>query len=190
MAVLLIWFGGVLLDRRTLDEKLIRMHVVANSDREEDQMIKLLVRDAVLESIQEDLNTIADTSEAKKYLEHAIPKIEKIANSVLDRAGIDMNAVVTLCRESFDTRCYETFSLPAGVYESLRIVIGEGKGHNWWCVAFPSLCIPTTEDTFVSTAVGAGFSSTLTDSLKREGREIRFFFLDKLGQLENILFEG
>ena len=85
---------------------------------------------------------------------------------------------------------YETFRLPAGVYESLRIVIGTGEGHNWWCVVFPSLCIPATSSGFADIAVGAGFDSSLTAALEGQaGYEIRFYLLDQLGRLENIFFQ-
>ncbi len=184
-----IWSVVLLTDRKTLNEDLIRLHVVANSDSSSDQEIKLRVRDAVLAGLRQDLSNIRDIQQAKTYLQYALPRIEKIAEAVLNEAGVDARAVVTLCKETFDTRYYDTFALPAGVYESLRIVIGEGRGHNWWCVAFPSLCAPDNEEEFQSAAVSSGFSQTLTDTLSGDGYEIRFFALDLLGRLENILFE-
>lgn len=187
----LVWCGSLISDRRNLREQLIRLHVVANSDSEEDQRVKLRVRDAVLESLRTDLDKLSDIDSAEAYLQENLPKIRETANRVLERAGVTGRTVVTLCEEVFDTRRYDTFSLPAGVYKSLRIVIGEGKGHNWWCVAFPALCIPDTEDAFKDTAVCAGFSETLTNTLSaEENYEVRFFLLDKLGQLENIFFTG
>ncbi len=183
------WFGALLADREKLNTQLIRLHVVANSDSREDQRIKLQVRDAVTESLQKDLAGIADISEAKAYLEENLPKLERIANSALEAAGFDGRAVVSFCREAFDTRYYDTFSLPAGVYDALRITIGEGNGHNWWCVAFPSLCLPATSSGFADTAAGAGFSDALTDTLTGEdGYELRFFLLDALGEAENYFF--
>ena len=185
------WGVTLATDRQQLNEELIRLHVVANSDSEEDQSIKLRVRDAVIQSIQSDLEKVADVEEAKAYLQESLPKIQTIANETLAAVGFDGEAVVTLCKEAFDTRYYDTFTLPAGVYESLRITIGEGAGKNWWCVAFPTLCVPATTEGFADTAVGAGFSETLSDTLTgEEGCEIRFFLLDTLGRLENIFFEG
>ena len=186
-----VWCGGLILDRNTLSEELIRLHVVANSDSAEDQQVKLLVRDAVIGSIREDLEKLTDVDAAKSYLRENLPKIRQAADSVLEQAGVDGHAAVTLCREAFDTRYYDTFAIPSGVYESLRVVIGEGKGHNWWCVSFPSLCDPTTPEEFADTAAGAGFSDQLSDTLTGEKScEVRFFLLDKLGQLENIFFAG
>lgn len=191
MIAALVWCVDILSERKMLRDSLIRLHVVANSDTEEDQNIKLQVRDAVLSSIQADLQKLSDADAAREYLQSNLPRIQKTANAVLQRVGADADAVATLGKEAFQTRCYDTFTLPAGVYESLRIVIGEGAGHNWWCVAFPTLCIPKTEDAFEDTAVAAGFSDTLSETLgEKEDHEIRFFFLDKLGQLENILFAG
>ncbi len=187
----LIWCGSVIADRKTLNEELIRLHVVANSDSEEDQAIKLRVRDAVVESLQSAMAGVGDIEEAKAYIADNLPKIQEIANQVLTKAGVDADAVVTLGKECFDTRYYDTFTLPAGVYESLRITIGEGEGHNWWCVVFPSLCLPATSEGFADVAAGAGFDDALTATLKGESEyEIRFFLLDKLGKLENMLFQG
>ena len=186
-----VWCGTLLADRQRLNEELIRFHVVANSDSEEDQAVKLQVRDAVLASLQNDLNKIADVEEAKAYLQANLPKIQSVVNQALEAAGCDREAVVTLCREAFDTRYYDTFTLPAGVYEALRIVIGDGEGHNWWCVAFPSLCLSATSEEFASKAAGAGFPDSLTGALDGEkAYEVRFFLLDALGELENFLFAG
>lgn len=188
-AAALVWCWSLLADREKLNEELIRLHVVANSDSEEDQMVKLQVRDAVLASIQQDLQQVTDIEAAKAYLQENLPKIQAAANKALTNAGFDEQAVVTLCKEAFDTRYYDTFTLPAGVYESLRIVIGEGEGHNWWCVAFPSLCLPATAAEFEDAAVGAGFSDSLSAALAGEEEyRVRFFFLDALGELENKLF--
>ena len=184
------WSIMLLQDRQTLDTQLIRLHVVAHSDSVQDQQRKLRVRDAVLEAIGEDLHRITQVDQAKAYLEENLPKIQAAANLALKQAGDEHSAAVTLCREAFATRKYDTFTLPAGVYESLRIVIGEGQGKNWWCVAFPELCIPVAGESFRDTAVGAGFSGGLADSLAEGPCEIRFYLLDLLGQVENFFYEG
>ena len=184
----LVWCGTVIADRERLNEELIRLHVVANSDTAEDQNLKLLVRDAVITSLRQALADVQDTQQAKEYLEENIPKLQELANKTLDAAGSTQRAVVTLCREGFPTRQYDTFSLPAGVYEALRITIGEGEGKNWWCVVFPSLCLPQTSQGFTDTAAGAGFPEALSGALSgEEPYQIRFYLLDKLGELEKIL---
>lgn len=190
-AVILVWCGTLIADRQQLNDALIRLHVVANSDSPEDQSVKLLVRDAVTQSLEQELKNVADVDQAKAYLQENLPKIQRIANQTLEAAGFDMEAVVTLCQESFDTRVYDTFTLPAGVYEALRITIGEGQGHNWWCVVFPSLCLPATSDGFEDAAQAAGFPDTLNRALTGEdGYQVRFYLLDAMGKLENMLFQG
>lgn len=189
LLAVLVWCGTLLADRERLNEELIRLHVVANSDSVGDQAVKLQVRDAVVESLQEAMEDVADVEEAKAYLQENLPKMQAAANGALKAAGCSYEAVVTLCRETFDTREYDTFSLPAGVYEALRITLGNGEGHNWWCVVFPTLCLPATSEGFEDVAAGAGFPETLNNALTGEdGYEVRFYLLDALGKLENIFF--
>lgn len=190
MLAVICWSVFLISDRKKLSNGLIRFHVVAHSDSQEDQTIKGTVRDAVLQSIHADLQKIADIQEAKEYLQENLPKIQQLVDQTLEELGFQGDSRVTLCKEQFDIRHYDTFSLPAGVYDSLRIVIGDGLGKNWWCVSFPTLCLPATTSGFVDAAVGAGFSDSLVQTLSgNDAYEIRFFFLDQLGRLENILFK-
>lgn len=182
-----VWTWGLLRDRQYLDQELIRLHVVANSDTEADQSIKLQVRDAIVASLSEGMADIGDVQAAKAYLQENLSKIESIANKTLEAAGVNSRAVVTLCRETFDIRKYDTFTLPAGVYESLRVVIGEGQGHNWWCVAFPTLCMSATTEDFEAAAQTAGMDENLSETLTG-GYQLRFFLLDALGRAENLCF--
>lgn len=184
----LFWCGTLIADRERLDRELIRLHVVAASDSAEDQTVKLRVRDAVLQSLEEGLRQTADVEAAKAYIQENLPKIQRAANLALAEAGVDAQAVASFCRERFETRAYDTFTLPAGVYESLRIVIGPGKGQNWWCVAFPSLCLPATASGFHKAAQTAGFPDSLTQTLAgEEPYAVRFYLLDVMGRLENVL---
>ena len=186
-----IWTWDVIQERETLNEGLIRLHVVANSDSAEDQSIKLQVRDAVIESLSDAMAGIADIDQARAYIEDNLPKIEQAANKTLKALGCEETAVATLQDEVFDTRYYDTFALPAGVYQSLRITIGDGEGKNWWCVVFPTLCIPAPSDGFEDVAAGAGFPDALTAALEgEEGYEIRFFLLDLLGKWQARDFGG
>jgi stage II sporulation protein R len=127
---------------------------------------------------------------ARAYLKEQLPVIEGIANDVLRSAGSTCKAVVTLAKETFPTRAYDTFTLPAGVYESLRVTIGSGEGRNWWCVVFPRLCVSATTDGFEDTAVGAGFSDQLSGSLSgKQQYKVRFFLLDCFGWVENWIYD-
>ena len=188
MVVCFVFLGALVMDRQRLKEDLVRLHVVAASDSAEDQAVKLRVRDAVIESIQAELSNVADAEQARAYLQENLPTIEALANRVLEEAGFTDVASVTLCVEEFATRFYDTFTLPAGLYNALRITIGEGAGQNWWCVVFPSLCVPATAEGFEEAACEAGLSETLTETLTGEdGYEVRFFLLDAIGSLENFL---
>jgi len=180
--------GGVMEDRATLSEDVVRLHVVAASDAEADQAVKLQIRDAVVEELSGAMEGMTTVTEVKEYLQAHLGDIEQIANQVLERAGFPDTVRVSLEKEAFDTRVYDTFTLPAGVYEALRIVVGEGEGQNWWCVVFPRLCMSATGDEFAAAAVGGGFSDTLTGTVSNEkGYEVRFFILDCLGRLQNLL---
>lgn len=182
------WVGALVADRQRLREELVRLHVVGASNSAEDQQIKLQVKDAVVEYLRNAMRDIADVDQAKTYLRENLPKIRTAANEALQRLGCDADAVVTFCKEEFGKRVYDTFTLPAGIYDALRITIGEGEGKNWWCVVFPSLCFSATSEELEAVAAGAGFSEELTGTITGEkGYEVRFFFLEALGRLENIL---
>ena len=185
-AVICIYGWGIVTDSQALHDQLLRLHVVGASDSREDQDVKLLVRDAILQSLEEGLRDVTDPQQAWDYVARMLPKVEAAANRCLAAAGFSDTVAVSLTQEAFPTREYDTFSLPAGVYKALRVVIGEGEGQNWWCVVFPQLCMGT-EAEFVETANMAGFSEELTGTLEGE-YELRFWLLEKLGEVKNRLF--
>lgn len=187
LAAFLVWFGTVLADRQALNENVIRFHVVANSDSEADQTVKLQIRDAVVEYLQPVLAELPSAEEAKAWLEEHLEELKAVADRILTENGFSETATVTVQKEAFDTRQYDTFTMPAGVYSALRITVGEGRGQNWWCVVFPQLCLPAVSEDFDAEAAGAGFSDGLTGALEGE-YQVRFFVLDCLGWLEKILF--
>ena len=119
-------------------DKLIRLHVVANSDSEADQAQKLRVRDAVLAAAEPLLAGVDNAAAARQTLQAHLPQLEQAAIDVLEGSGY--TAAVTLRREAFPLREYDSFTLPAGEYEALRVTIGAGEGHNWWCMLYPNLC--------------------------------------------------
>ncbi len=186
LLVAAFYLGTVASDRQALSENLIRLHVVADSDSAEDQAIKYRVRDAITAKLKVVMDNFPDIETAKNYLQEHLSELEKIANDTLRASNNSSRAVVTLAKEAFPTREYDTFALPAGIYESLRVTIGSGEGQNWWCVVFPSLCSSATTDGFEDTAVSAGFSDRVTGTLsgKKEYR-VRFFLLDCFGWVEN-----
>ena len=124
----------------------IRLHIIAASDTEEDQALKLSVRDAVLGVYGSALTSYLDRDSAAEAARELLPGIRSLAEQTLREAGCDKPVSVTLTEEEYPTRDYETFSLPAGRYLSLRVLIGEAEGHNWWCVLYPPLCLDTATD--------------------------------------------
>lgn len=191
LAVLVSCFytGALLADKEKLHDELIRLHVVGASDSMEDQTIKLQVRDAIIVSLQQALEDATDIEQAKSYIQDHLPQIEAAANTLLQELGSEDCAVVSFMEEAFPIRDYDTFSLPSGVYNSLRITIGDGNGKNWWCVVFPSLCFQASSTGVEDVAAGAGFSDELSNTVTRQdGYQIRFYFLDMLGKIENFFF--
>lgn len=190
LAIVAQYAAALVRDNQTLRNDLVRLHVVANSDSEEDQAVKLQVRDAIVSMLEDTMANLPSVEEAKAYLQSHLRQIEDKANEVLRQAGFTQTATVTLEQEAFPTRDYDTFSLPAGIYNALRVTIGNGEGHNWWCVLFPGLCVPASAEGVGEVAEVAGFPSGLGQALTRENGNytIRFRILDWLGELQNKLF--
>lgn len=184
------YIGTLASDKQMLSDDLIRLHVVADSDSAEDQAIKLQVRDAITAKLESIMENLPDAEAAKAYLQEHLGELEQLANEVLQAAGNSCKAVVSFAKEAFPTREYDTFTLPAGIYESLRVTIGSGEGRNWWCVIFPGLCVSATSDGMEDTAAGAGFSNTLSGALTgKQEYKVRFFLLDCIGWVENWIFQ-
>ena len=174
---------GLERQQQRISDSMIRLHVVANSDAPADQDIKLKVRDAVLAEAQTLLQDASNREDAMVRLKTELPALEKTANATLRQLGTSDSAVVTLKRELFGTRYYDTFTLPGGYYEALRVTIGEGDGKNWWCVVYPQLCMSAATE---SDAVPAMGSLSKSDTELLEDGEIRFRFRC-LELLENLL---
>lgn len=176
-------------EQQALAGKLIRLHVIANSDSKEDQAIKLQVRDAVLELTAVQAN---NPEEAEHSLVQLLPEIQQTAEACLRAQGCEDPVAVTLGMEAYPTRIYENFVLPAGNYQSLRIVIGEGKGQNWWCVAFPSICFRATMGDLEEAAQAAGFTDgeirLITE--KPTGYNLKFKSWELLLKLKRFLFRA
>ena len=119
----------------------LRLHILANSDQSEDQKLKLEIRDRILLKYSKMLKGGESITEAKEYVEQLLPEIEEDARVWIGELGYNYDVKASLSIEWYETREYEDFTLPAGYYSSLRIIIGEGKGQNWWCVMYPPLCM-------------------------------------------------
>ena len=156
MAVFLISGAVSLQNRDQLADKVVRLHILANSDSEEDQALKLRVRDRVLERATELLEQTGDRREAEEGLQSHLPELERIAAEEISDCGYEYDVTAEVANTMFPTKEYDGFTLPAGEYLALRIIIGEGNGHNWWCVVFPPLCTTAAADVPAS-ALAAGF---------------------------------
>ena len=136
----------------------IRLHVLANSDSERDQALKLEVRDAILADSEGLLDGVTTREEAEQCIREAIPRMEAVAKARLAELGCDADVCVTLGREEYPRRAYEDFALPAGEYLSLRVQIGEAAGQNWWCVLFPPMCLSAATAERESACLAAGLT--------------------------------
>lgn len=144
-------YGGISLlafdtETKTAAGRILRLHVVANSDSEADQALKLAVRDALLPAFSDCFGSAADVDEAVGRAETALPLFEQTALTALQDGGADYGAVCRIVEEYFPTVDYGDYLLPAGVYRAVRVELGAAKGKNWFCIAFPPLCLPTFTD--------------------------------------------
>lgn len=121
-------------------EKIIRFHVVADSDEAEDQRVKLQVKEAVVKSMEPLLSHVSSVEEARQVIQVHMSEIQQTANDTLKREGSDDRAQAQLTRCYFPVKTYGQYTFPDGEYEALRITIGSGEGKNWWCVMYPRLC--------------------------------------------------
>ncbi len=164
-----------------VSEGLVRLHVIAASDDATEQAIKLDVRDAVLSYLEPKLDSAADIAGAEALIEANLDGIAAAAESAAQ--GREVN--VTLGEEYYPTREYDTFSLPAGRYQSLRVTLGEGAGHNWWCVVFPPLCLTAAE----SEAAFEELDGETRAIISSDGGGVQFKFrlLELWGELMELL---
>ncbi len=164
-----------------LSSKLVRLHVIAVSDDEAEQELKLQVRDRVLEYLAPKLEGAEDAAAAREIIAESLSGIQLAAQG----ASAGREVTVTLGQENYPTREYGSFTLPAGSYESLRVVLGEGKGQNWWCVVFPPLCLSAAEADEAIAALGDDAPVLLDDS--EPNVIIKFRLLELWGELKALL---
>ena len=165
----LIWGMWSIRSQQVLADKVVRLHILANSDSEEDQALKLQVRDAVLERAEEILERAHDRSAAEEDLREALPELREIALETVASQGYDYDVTAEPTAAALPTRERDGFTLPAGEYLALGLFIAAGEGHNWWCVVFPPLCAQTTTDV-AQTAMAAGLDGGDVSLLTEESQ--------------------
>lgn len=175
------------LDCRSIRDDVVRLHILANSDSEADQQVKLAVRDALLSSGKELFSGTVNKENAAEALEMQKQELTETANRVLRENGFNYEAKIYLAEEYFTTRTYENFTLPAGEYLALKVILGEGAGHNWWCVMFPPLCLPAATDNADLNAVFGEDEVTIIESSPKY--EIRFKIVEIIESLKAKLIE-
>ena len=163
-----------------ISAQVVRLHVLAVDDTEEEQALKLRVRDAVLAYLSPVLAGVNDRDEARQLL---AGRLREIAEAAADAAE-GRKVSVSLGPESYPLRRYEGFVLPAGTYESLRVVLGDGEGHNWWCVVFPPLCLSAADAGRVQSVMKPDDFALISEE---DGYELRFRIVELWGELQRLI---
>ena len=155
-----------------IKDKLIRFHVIANSDTYEDQNLKLKVRDKVVEALSEKLSNVNSVEEAENILEENIDYVNEIAKEVIEENNYTYKVTTMLSYENFPDKVYGDCVFPQGNYEAFRVIIGEGKGQNWWCVMFPPLCfVDVTKGTVSDSESKEKINKTIEEQKTKEEKE-------------------
>lgn len=142
--------------------EIIRFHVLADSDREEDQQIKLKVKDQVVSYMQERLAVAKDKNQAREIIKDNLEEIECLASQTLEEEGVKNEVKAYLTKKQFPIKSYGEFIFPEGIYETLQVEIGNAEGKNWWCVMFPSLCMIDESYTVVPDSAKEKLQENLT----------------------------
>ena len=146
-----------------IESEVLRLHILANSDSEEDQTLKLKVRDGLLAYSETLFQNAATKAEAETIAKENLAQIQSEAEKIIRENGYDYGVQVYIKNMSFNTRGYGDVTVPAGNYDAIRVVIGAGEGHNWWCVMFPPLCLPSATGTELNTVLNDEEQKIVTD---------------------------
>lgn len=174
-----VWAQG---RQASISSSLVRLHVLAHSDSAEEQALKLRVRDAVLEYLSPRLEDAESVHDARQILEREMQGIAHAASAAAEGRAVSLS----LGDENYPTKAYEGFRLPAGRYESLRVVLGEGEGENWWCIVYPPVCLSAVQSEPVAAVMNKEDYALVSS---QEGWELRFKTVELWGEL-SALFSG
>ena len=175
----------------SLAQEVIRFHVVANSDTTEDQLLKQRVKDEIIEFMEPFIQKCNDINDTRCIIEEKLSEIQKVAERVVEEYEKEYTVYVVLDKANFPTKSYGDVVLPAGEYEACRVVIGEGKGENWWCVMYPPLCYIDAASGVVPLEGKEQLQQELSDEQyklivdnQKEGRyQIRFKVVDMINSI-------
>lgn len=164
-----------------ISDEVFRLHILANSDLDEDQNLKLKVRDRVLEYTEDLFKKAQSKEEAESLISDNLQSIADTAYDEVLRNGYDYTVSAEITNMYFTTRYYENYTLPSGMYDALRITIGKGEGHNWWCVMYPSICISSVEEQ--DSKAKDVFDEQQYDIVKNEQYEYKFKIVELFEKL-------
>lgn len=164
-------------------DKIIRFHILANSDSEEDQQLKLKVRDAIGTFMQPKLSDVSDIEESRKIVTENLSAIEEQAEKVIAEEGYTYTVSAKLAQADFPEKSYGPYTFQAGNYEALEVTIGNGEGHNWWCVMYPNLCFFNSTYEIVDEEAEKSLERALTPEeykslMENKNYEVKFALAD------------
>ena len=162
-----------------LAPQVLRFHVLADSDSPEDQALKLQVRDLLLEEIRRGVPSCSEKSQIQRYIEDHESELEQTVNTFIKKQGFSCTADIRLEQAYFPTRVYGDLTFPCGVYDAVRVVLGSGTGHNWWCVLYPSLCFTSESFAVMPPESEEELSGLLDESLFEELHKERNLVFDE-----------
>ena len=169
--------------QRQLAEKVLRFHVLANSDSAEDQALKLQVRDVIGSYMQDKMQNQTSKAECESFIAESLPEIEHVAVRTVQKAGFSYAVHAELAACDFPVKTYGAYTFPAGTYDALQVTIGEGKGQNWWCVMYPNMCFENSMYEVVDEKAGRKLRAVLDEEeyqtvLNSGNYELRFWILE------------
>ncbi len=168
---LLLSFCGFQAACEDIADRVLRLHILAASDSEEDQALKLKVRDAILQATGDQMGGFTDKGEALNAVQALLPTVKTVAERCLRQHGCTDTVKAELCNMYFTTRHYDGGTMPAGYYDAVRVTIGEAQGRNWWCVLFPPMCVAGAQEPAVDDVLTEAQTDIVTHP---ERYEVRF----------------
>lgn len=159
-----------------LQSDVLRLHIIANSDSKEDQSIKLMVRDNILNEMSPLYNSVKTKDQAIAITEQNLELIKKTALQTVRSCGYDYSVNVRITNKYFSTRYYDEFTMPAGMYDTLEITLGESKGHNWWCVMYPTLCVgAATKEKMKENLTNDEYTAITSDDIEYKFKIVEYY---------------
>lgn len=175
-------FFNLFNETKSLSTKLLRLHIIANSNSEPDQKLKIKLKNAILQNFNFD-KCANNINSAKNEISKQLNSIETYSENFVRANGFPYNVKAKLEKNQFNTRCYDGFALPAATYETLKIEIGDAKGKNWWCVFVPSMCVPAAKS---KQKIKKVLTSEQNDLIEKGSKtEIRFATLELCEKIKN-----